>query len=158
MYKVKFLQSIETVGMNAVKRFHSVVYSDGTIAKRAAMFKSMGFKGIDSVELLPASKKRSAGKLSVKEVLDLFYPEETIAAGIKIVISPEDKAIKDAALKNSGKQKDEKPADGIGDPPPEIMPEELEALREEAKGLGVKNVHNMKEPKLLQKIAEAKQN
>ena len=34
---------------------------------------------------------------------------------------------------------------------------ELEALREQAKELGIKNAHNMKKEKLLEKIAEAEQ-
>lgn len=140
MYRIKFLKEIDNSGMEPVKRFHTAKYGEMALEKRASHFASMGFKGVVSVERGEKAKK------SVKEVLDLFYPDERIMDGTKITITDQDKVTKEAAIKASKGQSSE----------PTGSDDELTALRAEAKELGIKNTHVMKEAKLKEKIAELK--
>lgn len=142
MYRVKFLERIETKGTQAVKSYHTVDYGELAITKRAAHFKSMGFIGVVSV------KCGEGAKLSPAEVLDLYYPEKQVVGGTEVLITDEDNEIKEAALKASK-----------GEPKKEVGPEdkdELKALRAEAKAVGIKNGHVMGKAKLIEKIAETK--
>ena len=59
-----------------------------------------------------------------------------------------------SADKNTGDNTGDNIGDNTGDNTGDNIGEELEALKEKAKGLGIKNVHNMKKETLIAKIKE----
>ena len=59
-----------------------------------------------------------------------------------------------SADKNTGDNTGDNIGDNTGDNIGDNIGEELEALKEKAKGLGIKNVHNMKKETLIAKIKE----
>lgn len=148
MYRVKFLERIDTSGMEPVKQIHTTDYGEGAIVKRASHFKSMGFKGVISV------KCGKEAKLTPEKVLDLFYPEFIVIGGNKITISPEDKEIKKAAL-NASLSKDKGDDDNPKGKGTEKSEERL-ALEAEAKELGIKVHHMAKDETIRKKIEEKK--
>lgn len=99
MYKIKFLEALlpnkEQTEFNPV--YNTQYFSDADIQKMAKNWHVFNKKVVD-VEITE-SKHHSAGRLSVKEVIDLFYPDKIVNSdGSTTGISEHDKKAKEELL------------------------------------------------------------
>lgn len=133
MYKIRFLESINTSEAGNVSKICvENIFSDGkALTKLSQSWKKvMGFKRVESIEVM------KGGKLSKAQVVEMFYPEQTIT---------EEEAIIKAELLGKEIKSD-------------TEDDKLKALLvEEAKSLGIKVTGMMKAETIQKKIDEAKE-
>lgn len=91
-----------------------------------------------------------------ERVIEIVVKDETInleelKKDLELYVENYKKDAAESSAENAEPSADKNTGDNNGD----NSDEELEALKEKAKGLGIKNVHNMKKETLIAKIEEA---
>lgn len=104
-------------------------------------------KYLDVVEEISDKKERTITIMVKDETINLKELKQELELYVE-------NYKKDAAESSTDKNTGDNTGDNIGDNTGDNIGEELEALKEKAKGLGIKNVHNMKKETLIAKIKE----
>ena len=104
-------------------------------------------KYLDVVEEISDKKERTITIMVKDETINLKELKQELELYVE---NYKKDAAEPSADKNTGDNTGDNTVDNTGD----NTGEELEALKEKAKGLGIKNVHNMKKETLIAKIKE----
>lgn len=104
-------------------------------------------KYLDVVEEISDKKERTITIMVKDETINLKELKQELELYVE---NYKKDAAEPSADKNTGDNTGDNTDDNTGD----NTGEELEALKEKAKGLGIKNVHNMKKETLIAKIKE----
>lgn len=99
-------------------------------------------KYLDVVEEISDKKERTITIMVKDETINL----KELKQELELYVENYKKDAAESSTENAEPSADKNTGDNIG--------EELEALKEKAKGLGIKNVHNMKKETLIAKIKE----
>lgn len=103
-------------------------------------------KYLDVVEEISDKKERTITIMVKDETINL----KELKQELELYVENYKKDAAEYSAENAEPSADKNTGDNIGD----NTGEELEALKEKAKGLGIKNVHNMKKETLIAKIKE----
>lgn len=103
-------------------------------------------KYLDVVEEISDKKERTITIMVKDETINL----KELKQELELYVENYKKDAAEYSTENAEPSADKNTGDNIGD----NIGEELEALKEKAKGLGIKNVHNMKKETLIAKIKE----
>lgn len=103
-------------------------------------------KYLDVVEEISDKKERTITIMVKDETINL----KELKQELELYVENYKKDAAEYSTENAEPSADKNTGDNIGD----NTGEELEALKEKAKGLGIKNVHNMKKETLIAKIKE----
>lgn len=103
-------------------------------------------KYLDVVEEISDKKERTITIMVKDETINL----KELKQELELYVENYKKDAAEYSTENAEPSADKNTGDNTGD----NIGEELEALKEKAKGLGIKNVHNMKKETLIAKIKE----
>lgn len=107
-------------------------------------------KYLDVVEEISDKKERTITIMVKDETINL----KELKQELELYVENYKKDAAEYSAENAEPSADKNTGDNIGDNTGDNTGEELEALKEKAKGLGIKNVHNMKKETLIAKIKE----
>lgn len=107
-------------------------------------------KYLDVVEEISDKKERTITIMVKDETINL----KELKQELELYVENYKKDAAESSTENAEPSADKNTGDNIGDNTGDNIGEELEALKEKAKGLGIKNVHNMKKETLIAKIKE----
>lgn len=107
-------------------------------------------KYLDVVEEISDKKERTITIMVKDETINL----KELKQELELYVENYKKDAAEYSTENAEPSADKNTGDNIGDNTGDNTGEELEALKEKAKGLGIKNVHNMKKETLIAKIKE----
>ena len=107
-------------------------------------------KYLDVVEEISDKKERTITIMVKDETINL----KELKQELELYVENYKKDAAEYSAENAEPSADKNTGDNIGDNTRDNTGEELEALKEKAKGLGIKNVHNMKKETLIAKIKE----
>ena len=107
-------------------------------------------KYLDVVEEISDKKERTITIMVKDETINL----KELKQELELYVENYKKDAAEYSTENAEPSADKNTGDNIGDNTGDNIGEELEALKEKAKGLGIKNVHNMKKETLIAKIKE----
>lgn len=107
-------------------------------------------KYLDVVEEISDKKERTITIMVKDETINL----KELKQELELYVENYKKDAAESSAENAEPSADKNTGDNTGDNNGDNIGEELEALKEKAKGLGIKNVHNMKKETLIAKIKE----
>lgn len=107
-------------------------------------------KYLDVVEEISDKKERTITIMVKDETINL----KELKQELELYVENYKKDAAEYSTENAEPSADKNTGDNTGDNIGDNIGEELEALKEKAKGLGIKNVHNMKKETLIAKIKE----
>lgn len=107
-------------------------------------------KYLDVVEEISDKKERTITIMVKDETINL----KELKQELELYVENYKKDAAEYSAENAEPSADKNTGDNTGDNIGDNTGEELEALKEKAKGLGIKNVHNMKKETLIAKIKE----
>lgn len=107
-------------------------------------------KYLDVVEEISDKKERTITIMVKDETINL----KELKQELELYVENYKKDAAEYSTENAEPSADKNTGDNTGDNIGDNTGEELEALKEKAKGLGIKNVHNMKKETLIAKIKE----
>ena len=107
-------------------------------------------KYLDVVEEISDKKERTITIMVKDETINL----KELKQELELYVENYKKDAAESSTENAEPSADKNTGDNTGDNNGDNIGEELEALKEKAKGLGIKNVHNMKKETLIAKIKE----
>ena len=107
-------------------------------------------KYLDVVEEISDKKERTITIMVKDETINL----KELKQELELYVENYKKDAAEYSTENAEPSADKNIGDNTGDNTGDNIGEELEALKEKAKGLGIKNVHNMKKETLIAKIKE----
>lgn len=111
-------------------------------------------KYLDVVEEISDKKERTITIMVKDETINLKELKQELELYVENYKKDAAEYSTENAEPSADKNTGDNTGDNIGDNTGDNIGEELEALKEKAKGLGIKNVHNMKKETLIAKIKE----
>lgn len=111
-------------------------------------------KYLDVVEEISDKKERTITIMVKDETINLKELKQELELYVENYKKDAAEYSTENAEPSADKNTGDNTGDNIGDNTGDNTGEELEALKEKAKGLGIKNVHNMKKETLIAKIKE----